>query len=359
MAETKIEWASHVWNPIRGCSRVSPGCGGGTAGDLKGGCYAEQIAGRFSGPGQVFEGYAKKTAAGYRWTGKLGLIPKKLAEPLSWRKPCRVFVNSMSDLFHEELTFEEIAAVVGVIAACPDSIFMSLTKRAKRMREWFEWIAQAADSDPRSLAAICANAAQSVAGLDVGARIDLPAWPLPNWQIGISAEDQKRWDERVPELLRCPAAVRFVSAEPLLGPIDIAKLTAPVERFVCQRCGLKTIDLTDTCPQCGSTIPSWESADWSPEIDQIIIGGESGHGARPCHVEWIRDLIAQCRATGVKPFVKQLGAYPVERPTSSVRRGAIPFNTVERGAGLCWRFSDKKGGNMDEWPEDLRVREQV
>ncbi len=337
---TSIEWTHREgyvgcsWNPTRGCSRVSPGCVH---------CYAEVLAGRFSDEGLWGHGFATRGKAGARWTGKVELVPAKLAEPLSWHKPHSVFVNSMSDLFHESLTFEEIAAVVGVIAATPQHIYMTLTKRAKRMREWFEWI-QAPDVPADSCLMHLreqARAHQLKIDKTAPGQADLlwdrPPWPLANLQIGISAEDQQRWDERVPELLRCPAAVRFVSAEPLISGIQMA----PTYRR----------ELRDS-----------ENA-WSEggDLHQLIIGGESGPGARPCHVEWIRDLRDQGRAAGCKIFVKQLGAQSVIVPLD----GATPWDMYDGGklydteAGLCLRLKSKKGGDWDEWPEDLRIREQV
>ncbi|RKH28564.1 DUF5131 family protein [Corallococcus praedator] len=116
MGDTSIEWTDVVWNPTRGCSRVSPGCGGGTSGNRKGGCYAERMAIRLAGPGQPYEGLVKSTPAGPRWTGKVVLDAEMLAEPLRWRKPRRVFVNSMSDLFHESLHAKDIALVFAAMA---------------------------------------------------------------------------------------------------------------------------------------------------------------------------------------------------------------------------------------------------
>jgi protein gp37 len=127
-ANSLIEWTDRTWNVVRGCSRVSPGCDN---------CYAMGQAHRFAGPGKPFDGLTRYTAKrGVDWAGFARFVPEKLAEPLSWRKPQRIFVNSMSDLFHESLSNEEIAAVFGVMAACPQHTFQILTKRPKRMREW-------------------------------------------------------------------------------------------------------------------------------------------------------------------------------------------------------------------------------
>ena len=296
---------------------MSPGCGGGTPGDLKGGCYAEAIAGRFSGPGQPFEGYAEKTAAGYRWTGKVGLLPAKLADPMKVRRPGAVFVNSMSDLFHPELSFEDIAAVVGVIAACPQHLMMTLTKHAGRMRKWFEWVAQWGD-EPTKIGPLgvvihfAQKRSKHRALRDAQPLLKRP-WPLPNWRVGVSAEDQQRWDERVPELRRCPASFRFVSAEPLISRLDIE--------------------------------PSYSASLLYP-LHQIIVGGESGPGARPCHLEWIDAIVEQCRAAGCSVFCKQMGSRPREAYRSDGGRAAYPD-------GVALELISKKGGAPEEWPGGL------
>ena len=266
---TGISWTDATWNPVRGCSRVSEGCRH---------CYAEIVAGRFSGPGQAYEGLAKRVQRGAgsttegRWTGEVRLVPEHLADPLRWKRPRRIFVNSMSDLFHEKLTNEEIAAVFGVMAAAPQHTFQVLTKRAARMREWFEWID---DHDIRT----CAKEAL----LHLGGPHDCPwereicaewPWALPNVWLGVSVENQDAADERIIELLKTPAAVRFLSCEPLLGAIDLAA-ASPNARSLAE------------------------------DLDWIIAGCESGRGARPCDVAWLRSLRDQCDAAHVPFFLKQ------------------------------------------------------
>lgn len=301
---TKIEWTDETWNPTRGCSRVSAGCDN---------CYAMRQAHRFNHPGRV-EGngvapqrqgkpgpYYLLTRIGKRgidWSGVVRLVREQLTIPLRWRKPRRVFVNSMSDLFHESLSNEEIAVVFGVMAACPQHTFQILTKRAKRMREWFEWV----NSRPTGEdcgggtwhpVGVCANAARARAlPITIGRLYEQrgggPApWPLPNVWLGISAEDQQRADERIPDLLATPAAIRFVSAEPLIGPLDIAK--------------------------------------WSGAIDWLIVGGESGRGARPMHERWARELRNQCKAAQVPFFFKQQGTWTPDAEREP-RRGDIWFS---------------------------------
>ena len=192
MSMTSIEWTDCTWNPVRGCSRVSEGCRN---------CYAERTAARFSG-GDIgddsedrlhgaFEGFAIMKSDGPHWTGKVELIESKLEEPLHWKKPRRVFVNSMSDLFHESLPDDAILEVFRVMQDCPQHIFQVLTKRPENMRRFMaEWEGES-------------------------------IWegPVQNVWLGVSVEDQKTADERIPLLLQTPAAVRFVSYEPALGPV--------------------------------------------------------------------------------------------------------------------------------------------
>lgn len=198
---TEISWTDRTWNPIRGCSRVSEGCRF---------CYAEGVAYRFSGPGQPYEGLARKVNGRAAWTGKVRLVESALTEPLSWRKPARIFVNSMSDLFHEHVSDEFIAAVFGVMAAAPQHTFQVLTKRAERMRE--------------VVSALSVELVRECT-LKLTGRMIRGDWmlPLPNVWLGVSCEDQQRADERIPLLLQTPAVVRFVSCEPLLGPIDLSR----------------------------------------------------------------------------------------------------------------------------------------
>jgi protein gp37 len=330
MGDTTIEWCDKTWNPTRGCSLVSPGCTS---------CYAMRQAHRFSGKGKPFEGLTKKRVnLGVVWTGKVRLAPDMLALPFSWRKPQRVFVNSMSDLFHEKLSNEAIAAVFGVMAASPRHTFQILTKRAKRMREWFEWYEGESGAGAYAYAAILA-AVEALPKDDhdrIGTQLrwsiggdSEPAWPLPNVWLGVSVEDQERADERIPELLATSAAVRFVSYEPALGPIDFQCLTTDDDSF------LDALDDPD-----GTTL-SW-----------VIVGGESGPGARPFDIAWARRVVDQCKAAGVAVFCKQLGAKPFymwPEHTDPKNRHSQIIKRLE--------LKDRKGGNPSEWPKSLRVRE--
>jgi protein gp37 len=318
---TAIEWTDATWNPTRGCSRVSPGCAS---------CYAERQAYRFHGHGQPYEGLVRLGKHGPRWTGAMRLALSKLDEPTRWRKPRRVFVNSMSDLFHESLTHEQIAAVFGVMAQCPQHVFQVLTKRSGRMRGWFEWVEGKQDERPEfspppdHIVTTCA--------VNLGAQIDqiVRPWPLPNVWLGVSVENQEYADERIPDLLTTPAAVRFVSYEPAIGPVDFFAFLKTELRDQSLE-GLGTRDM--------------------PGLDWIICGGESGPGARPFNAAWARQTMAQCRDAGVACFVKQMGS-------NAFNSGASLLDDEDPDAIDVVRLhTTRKGGTMDEWPEDLRVRE--
>ena len=289
---TKLEWTrssdgtqGETWNPLKGCSRVSPGCEN---------CYAEGIAHRFSGKGFWANGLIVLGQNGPRWSGVVAPLPKKLDEPLRWRKGKTVFVNSMSDLFHKKIPLQYVAAVFGIMGSAPRHTFQVLTKRAERLPEFFDWVGS------KSAAARCVNAArvelEGVRG-KTSALESADAWPLSNVWLGVSVEDAKRKD-RIDQLRKVPAVIRFLSCEPLLE--DLGEL-----------------DLTG--------------------IHWVIIGGESGRGdrVRPMKLTWVRNIIEQCRAQGVAVFVKQLGRVWSDESLSK----------------------DYKGGKMKDWPSDLRVRE--
>lgn len=203
MATSKIEWTDLTWNPVRGCTRISPGCIN---------CYAERMAARFSGPGAPFDGFAIMGQSGPRWTGRVKLDERKLLDPLYWRKPRRVFVNSMSDLFHESLSDEAIWRVFAVMAATPHITYQILTKRAERMRYWLT------NGCATSWSQGLARSIEQFIGPGPP-----PRWPLPNVWLGVSCEDQQRADERIPHLIQTPAAMRFVSLEPLIEAVDVRR----------------------------------------------------------------------------------------------------------------------------------------
>jgi len=329
MGVTSIEWTDCSWSVVRGCSRVSEGCRN---------CYAERIAVRFSGPGQPYEGFADVPAGrrhsqtgaatcGVRgkWTGRVELIPSKLDEPLRWKRPRRVFVNSMSDLFHEALPDEAIDRVFGVMAASPRHTFQVLTKRPARMLKW------------ATRNNVQAYVQHEHAHHDPSPERNVwKIWPLPNVWLGVSVEDQATADERIPLLLQTPAAVRFISVEPMLEQIDL-------------------------CLTAGSEVSGAEGA--ARGIHWVIVGGESGPGARPFDIAWARSVIAQCREAGVACFYKQAGCNVIVRDVDDMGPDDYrAWDDVHRGEpfppeGVRLRLRSPKGGDPSEWPEELRVRE--
>ncbi len=276
MAKTKIEWADATWSPVTGCSPVSTGCKNCFAKRM-----AKRLAGRFGYPEAPHE-------------FDVTLHEDKLEQPLRWKKPRMIFVVSMGDLFHEDVPSRFIKRDVwNVMVDAKQHIFQLLTKRPDRM------LALLGNHTP---------------------------WPSNVW-AGTSVENADHlW--RVEKLLQCPAAVHFVSLEPLLAPIDI-------RQYLFERLSL-------------STHPA--RIDWKgtvlPALNWTIIGGESGPGARPMNPQWARDIVVQCQEANVPAFVKQMGTYwaKYEEPDG-------PWCTSVKQRG------DTKGTQMEYWPEALRVRE--
>ena len=389
MSKTSIEWTDDTWNPTRGCSRVSEGCRN---------CYAEGIAARFSTHANqsgdedagVFAGFAKMTSSGPRWTGKVELIESKLEEPLHWKKPRRVFVNSMSDLFHEALPDDAIDRVFAVMALCPQHTFQVLTKRPERMMAYlsenhgFQARRRVQDIlDPVRPQA--ERIIDQATGYSAAVRLH-DRWPLPNVWLGVSVEDQVTADERIPLLLQTPAAVRFVSYEPALGPVDFTRINytnhlrqqlVEAVTWSARRHGEDeeaavreaAASVTDEVPEMqrpnlnvltGEWFDGWDAGTDGERLDWVIVGGESGPGARPFDVEWARNTIAQCKAAGVACFVKQLGAQPGFKLEDEERRGNTTpsFHHFDPASKLhIKKLDDPKGVDWDEWPADLRVRE--
>lgn len=331
---SNIEWTDKTWNPVVGCTPVSPGC-------LN--CYAARMAMRLETMGvpgyqRSDEGIRIAEVRGGRsvFTGDVRTLDHRLTEPLKWRKPRMVFVNSQSDLFHESVPFEFIDRVFAVMALCPQHTFQVLTKRPERMREY---VTRDGDHPTRRVR-------DATYQFDKAAyeRLDLSGdgWPLPNVWLGVSVEDQARADERIPVLMQCPAAVRFLSCEPLLGPVDMSAF------FGGAYVGMP-----------GDVVhPNYNFG-----IGWVIVGGESGPKARSCDVAWIRSIVKRCKAAGVACFVKQLGA-SVEMTfdewnalTSGGACGSSRFTLLFQGCDLgYWKTNDPKGGDPAEWPEDLCVR---
>lgn len=368
MSASSIEWTDRTWNPVVGCTRVSPGCEH---------CYAEIMAARLvlmsEAQGRPSVYLRVVDAQRRRWTRPkdaqrdpvahrhVELLPERLAEPLSFRPGTRVFVCSMSDLFHADVPFDYIAQVFGVMAATPGVTYQVLTKRPKRMREFFAHRFGGLEDCAQTVAREAAHH-----GIVWDARGDVAhlypckmtqqelkkrrawRWPLPNVWLGTSVEDQDRADARIPELLRCPAAIRFISAEPLLGPLRLYHVAQSREGGVAGPATFRWIDALrgGEVTQVDDGGPA-VSLGGGPRLDLVIVGGESGPGARDCRTSWIGDVLEQCLAAGTAAFNKQLGARPVwdRRVELDMRVNAV--------GGLV----DRKGGDMSEWPRDLQVRQ--
>jgi protein gp37 len=274
--KSAIQWTDATWNPVVGCSVVSPGCTN---------CYAMKEARRLADMGVTkYVGLTVASRSGPVWNGQVRLHDGPIDQPIRWRKPRGIFVNSMSDLFHEDLPDEDIDRVFAIMALAPQHTFQVLTKRTDRARQYLS----PARAHPVGLAAldevfrIVSKHPHSDVGKGCMLEGDIPhlkVWPLPNVWLGASVEDQARADERIPDLLATPAAVRFLSCEPLLGPVNIGPW-----------------HLT---PANGHRA----------RIDWLIVGGESGRDARPMHPDWARSLRDQCASARVPFFFKQWGEW--------------------------------------------------
>lgn len=335
MADTSIEWTDKVWNVVRGCAIVSEGCRN---------CYAMKQAHRFSGKGGAYDGLTKLGTKGPVWTGVARFIPEMLEVPLKWSKPSRIFVNSMSDLFHEDVNNHDIAEIFAVMALAPRHTFQVLTKRPARMREIV--------NDPIFYEAVLCSVKEreeSFSGptaVYTGYLRDKEGemeWPLRNVHLGVSVEDQSAADERIPELLSTEAAVRFLSVEPLLGPVDLRKTFA-----VYCYCG------EHYYPPCAQgRCPN------APRVHWVIVGGESGPGSRPMHPSWVRSLRDECKSAGVPFFFKQWGAWgaaseiDIFDPVMGTNVKSRRYHALPEGGGMLRIGKKKSGRELDgrTWDE--------
>lgn len=287
---SNIQWTDSTWSPTVGCDKVSAGCTN---------CYAITTAYRldhaFKQP--AYAGLTRKLPDGsVNWTGKVRMLPERLGLPLSWKKPRRIFVDSMSDLFHEDVSDEFIEQVFGAMAVAHWHQFQILTKRPERMLAWFTeryqvplvdgsvgwegrenrvWAHRGDTLDPTK-----------DAGWTADGQVAAPwSWPLPNVWLGVSVEDQRAADERIPLLLQTPAAVRFLSCEPLLGRIELSDVSG----------------WRDAARWLGRMNLGPDAISW------VIAGGESGQHFRAMNPDWARSLRDQCQAAGVAFHFKQIG----------------------------------------------------
>ena len=321
---TGISWTDATWNPVVGCTKVSPGCDN---------CYAIRTARRMiANPNPAVSQAYAGTEAGGEWTGKVNLLADRLDQPLRWRKPRRIFVNAQSDLFHGAVPDDFIARAFAVMACTPRHAYQVLTKRHGRMRS----LLRSDDFRPAVEDAMLGIVAAYPTG-----RTRYKAWPLPNVWLGVSVEDQATADLRIPALLDTPAAVRWVSAEPLLGPVDL-RLSHRLDHCTCWPY------LGAHERHCGYEPGEWSGLDW------VVVGGESGPGARPMHPEWARSLRDQCASAGVPYFFKQWGEWAPEDQTPE--ETVIPAQYRHDDSTGCMRLGRRAAGDLldgvqhHEWP---------
>lgn len=312
---TRIEWTDATWSPVTGCTRVSPGCVN---------CYIDW-APPFRIEGRHFTDRDGNRSHEIGATTGVRLHPDRLDWPLrkrSWRGK-RVFVCSMADLFHDEVPDDYIARVFAVMALTPEVAYQVLTKRPARMRsllssKTFEDDAMREVRYPTS----------------PGPWPNVPDWPLPNVWLGVTVEDQERAYLRIPILLDTPAVVRWLSCEPLLGPVNLP---------VCRCLGVGSIahgrNWPDTvCDQCGGS---------GSQIDWVVVGGESGPNARPMHPDWARSLRDQCASAGVPFLFKQWGEWVTESQAPDditlPATSRLPFGNRHPAV---WRVGKKRAGRL-------------
>ena len=299
---SKIQWTDATWNVTAGCTKVSPGCDN---------CYAAMMAKRLRAMGM--SGYQSVVDGDGEWTGTIDLLDRlgNLPIPLHWKKPRRIFVNSMSDLFHPTVWFDYLDRVFEVMSKARQHVFQILTKRPERMAQYL---------------------------IGSGRAVDRGLCRAGNLWLGTTCENQAAADERIPHLLKCPASVKFLSLEPLLGPINILPYIGG-QAHRC-KCGWHETE-TDIlpyghdwrCPVCATTCETFNACRW------VIVGPETGPRRRPCDPAWIRGIVEQCAAAGVPCFVK---AFPVSCQT-------YPILRVMSG--------DRISKNPAEWPEWARVQQ--
>jgi protein gp37 len=352
---SKIEWTEKTWNPIRArlrtdvpmptkqhplrvlragvwgyhCERVSPGCQN---------CYAEAMNGRMLPAWGTGLGYTIPN----REKVEIYLDEEELQAPLKWRKPTMVFPCSMTDLFGEWVPDTMLERIWAVMAMCDRHTFQVLTKRADRL----DWI-------PRQIG-MAASLLEDHVEEFLGEYAALANWPLPNVWLGVSVEDQQRADERIAHLLQTPAALRWVSYEPALGPVDFSAISHDGRPCSEDQKGLNALTGEFRYYREDDGEPC---SDWDAGLDWIVIGGESGSGARPFDLAWAHQTIGDCAAAGVPCFVKQLGALPVIGAEENLHEWPKHVIRDVWSGGDKVRLRHRKGGDPEEWHPALRVRQ--
>ncbi|MGG1598509.1 DUF5131 family protein [Paenibacillus naphthalenovorans] len=326
--KSSIEWTDATWNPVVGCTRVSEGCRNCYAYELHDRRHRAHTAGK-----KLPEQYAKPFK-------EVQLFPDRLAQPFHWKRPRRIFVNSLSDLFHDDVPDDFIWSVFEIMAQSPQHTFQVLTKRPQRMAELLagRYWRNLGTPDRPFFARIIKG--EHRAG-------DVPF--LPNVWLGVSVENQRAADERIPLLLQTPAAVRFLSCEPLLGPLNLARVE-PKDR--------NDVIINSLA---GEYYVPFTILDNRPRIDWVIVGGESGPNARPIHPDWVRDIRNQCQKAGVSFFFKQWGEWAQVHDLRCNEPGikGKPWFNFDPDTSVC-KIGKKAAGRLldgrtwDEMPEVVR-----
>lgn len=350
---SKIEWTDKTLNPLVGCTKQSEGCKN---------CYAIIQANiRKSNPNpkmqEKFAGTVKTENGKVNWTGKINFDLDTLIKPLFWRKPVRIFFNSLSDLFHPNVEEHWIDLSFAMMTLARKHTFQILTKNPERMQQYLS-------QDLRTLVDKWSDASYEFGLTRKGDDEDADAvpcdvfniaynnFPLQNVHLGVSVENQKAADDRIYELLNTPAALRFLSCEPLLEEIKLTRVS----------------DILYWANSLERAVLGKHSRG---QIDWVIVGGESGPRARVCHIEWIRSIVRECQAAGVPVFVKQLGAVVYadnDNGFDGDTKKSFPMGTnVEdwskdpsrryQGAPIRVYLKDRKGGDIEKFPADLQIRE--
>jgi len=305
ITKTKIPFGEYVWNPFAGCSPCSPGCSH---------CYAARLASGRLKNRPLYKGLAKNG----KWTGEVRIDENKIK--VIGGKPKTILVGFMGDLFHPKVPFEFIDKVFAVSALCPQHTFLMLTKRVDRLKEYSEYINDDGQDTRTRIAIKLSNS--HIAGYHY-AYFDMKLLPLPNIHLGVTICNQKEADEKIPIPLQIPAAKRWISIEPMLGPIKFVE-----DRLFCQREPEEDSPVACIPCPCGK---HWENGMLQGVrigcFDYVVLGCESGPKRRLCKLERIIDIVRQCKAAGVGCFVKQV------------------------------EINGKVSRNPDEWPQELRVQE--
>jgi protein gp37 len=337
---TGVEWTDATWNPITGCSVHSAGCKR---------CYAMLLAGTrlSSHPSRI--GLTKEVNGHHVWTGEVRFNEQWLAQPIRWAKPRRIFVVAHGDLFHEAVPDEWIDRIFAVMALCPQHQFQVLTKRSARMREYMrdragklarhmidEYLIKGSDGPHTGRAINVAWPVKSIGDIDDPDDVTMRHWPLTNVWLGVSVEDQHAANERIPDLLATPAAVRWLSCEPLIGPVDLTMIEFPNERG-----GMECWDALDLHLIDGAAMQD-NSCDAT--LGWVVAGGESGAEARPMHPDWARSLRDQCAAAGVPFLFKQWGEWA---PASTISFGKAAGAPRYDGCEMpMYRLGKKAAGRL-------------